>query len=51
MNFSTNQWISNDLQKLPKYISRTTIFAFRNASLAAGFSKIVDLYLKYVDRL
>ena len=40
--------ISNDLQKLFKYYSRTAIFTFLNTLLSASVSvfKILDLYLK-----
>ena len=36
--------ISNDLKKLVKYFSGTTIFS--NTPLSAGFTKILDLCVK-----
>ena len=37
--------IPNDLKKLDRYFNGTTIFAFLNAPLPAGFPEIIDLYL------
>ena len=38
--------VSNDLQKLLKYFSGTTIFVFFNVPSLTWFPKILDLYLK-----
>ena len=41
--------IAKDLQKLLKYFSETTSFAFFHAPSLAGFPKITDLYLNDVE--